>query len=571
MEDIDTSTGLGDLKSSFVGFREETAFTSKQQIFYNKGNEHSCINCFLVMRLDRNSQGGGVVKILWSYPHTPGAVLARYPNLGKFAMADAGTSSTVDQLSYTFVLTDSKGVREYGHTTVLVNGEAVVTLSPYPWCNFFYRLAYLFSTNGEGGSQKMIKALCKCSTPPSGGMFNTPLDLGMTFNRPYDRLCSFIDTAPLDMLVIFPNIDDLFSILTALLLEKHVIIVGPNFSIVSNVVMSLQALIAPFDWMHILIPILPTSLLDVLAAPPPYLVGILSSQLPFLRHIPIDSAVAVHLSADGVCAQVDHVNETQDHLPHSGTLSALRTGLAVLKMLHPKDQTVRDLCSLFLTYYASLFGEVVLKGGQGFVPKTRMSDRSRVFFEKLLCTQSFSILSEEVKKALNSENSTDWMDNVFIVAVVRGHPDVFSVQHAALVEEEKNGGGFVTKYGDCFGSKDNFNGFTAAVHGFGGHQLGVGNLLLRCFCSNWCGSCMSEEADDTVYSGRRMGPAILQKRFRSASGEMPVIEDLARTFPAVNAPSAGVAREFEVAVSNGAESSPTSTRYPTFRHADEDG
>ncbi|KAL7710117.1 DENN (AEX-3) domain/Stabilization of polarity axis [Lotmaria passim] len=569
MADVDVSAGFSELKASFVGYRKkETAFTSKQQIFYNKGNEHSCINCFLVMRLDRNSKGEEVVKILWSYPYTPNTVLVRYPNLGKFAMSNAGTSYTVEQLSYTFVLTDSKGVREYGHTTAFVNGEAVVVISPYPWCNFFYRIAYLFSTNGEEGGHTMIKALCKCSTPPSGGMFNTPLDLGMTFNRPYDRLCSFIDTAPLDMLVIFPNIDDLFSILTDLLLEKHIIIVGPNFSIVSNVVMSLQALIAPFDWMHILIPILPTSLLDVLAAPPPYLVGVLSAQLPHVRRVPVDSAVAVHLGSDGVCERVDYINETQDHLPHSGVFSALRTGLTILKMRHPKDQTVRDLCSLFLTYYASLFGEVVLKGDRGFVSNAKMSDQSRVFFEKLLCTQSFCILSEEVKKALDSENSTDWMDNEFIVAVVRAHPDIFAAQHAALVEEEKNGGGFVTKYGDCFGSKENFNGFTAVVHGFGGHQLGVGRLLLRCLCSKWCGPDISDDDDNALYSGRRMGQAILQKRFRSAAGEVPVIEELTETTPTVNGPTESGAREFEVSVSNAAESS--STRFPSLRAIEEE-
>ncbi|KAK7201309.1 denn domain-containing protein [Novymonas esmeraldas] len=552
---VDLSAQFQGSRSSFADYhKKETAFTSKSQVFYNKGNEHSCINCFLVMRLERHSSGEEVVKISWSYPYTPTAVLLRYPNLGKFAMANAGTSYTVDQLSYTFVLTDSKGVREYGHTTAFVNGEAVVTISPYPWCNFFYRLGYLFVTNGTEGGQKLVKALCKCPTPPSGGMFNTPLDLGLTFNRPYDRLCSFIDTAPLDMLVIFPNIDDLFSVLADLMLEKHVIIVGPNFSIVSNVVMSLQALVAPFDWMHILIPILPTSLLDVLAAPPPYLVGILTSQLPHVARVPLDAVVAVHLGPDGVCERVDYQNETRDRLPHSSIFSALRTGLSILRMRHPKDQTVRDLCSLFLTYYASLFGEIVLKGAHGYVRNERLSEKTHSFFEKLLCTQSFTILSEEVKKALDSANSNDWMDNEFIVAAVRGQSDVFPAHYEALVEEEKNGGGFIEKYEDCFGSKESFNGFTAAVHGFGGHQLGVGRLLMRCLCSHWCGPDLAEESDDNYYPGRRMGQAILQQqRYRAASSsaEAPVItsETMPMEMPSMHADPHNGAREFEVSIS----------------------
>lgn len=74
--------------------------------------------------------------------------MSLYPHLGRFALANAGTSYTADQLNYTFVLTNSNGMREYGHTTAFVNGEAVVAISPYPWCNFFYHLAYLYSCNG---------------------------------------------------------------------------------------------------------------------------------------------------------------------------------------------------------------------------------------------------------------------------------------------------------------------------------------------------------------------------------------------------------------------------------------
>lgn len=557
-----SSSALQEPASSSTSLRKkETTFATKSEIFYNAGNENSCLTCFLVMRLDESTTAGeGFVRLLWTYPYSAPAVLLHYPNLGKFAMANAGTSYTVDMLSYTFVLTDSKGIREHGHTTAFVNGEAIVAISPYPWCNFFYRLAYLFRTNGDEGGQHLVKALCKCQTPPSGGMFNTPLNLGMTFRRPYDRLCSFIDTSPLDMLMIFPDITVLFSLLADLLLEKHVIIAGPNFSLVATVVMSLQALIAPFDWMHILIPILPTSLLDVLAAPPPYLVGILTSQLKEIARIPLDSVVLVRLGSDGICQSVQYFNESKDYLPHSGQLSALRIGLNILKLRHPKDQTVRDLCSLFLTYYATLFGEVVLKGAGGYMRTKKLSQSSKIFFEKLLCTQSFNILSEEVKKILAS-NSMSWMDNEFIVATVRGHPDAFPEHYETLIKEESGGGGFIERYEDCFGSRETFSSFTAAVHGFGGHQLGVSRLLYRCLCSKWCGVDDNFE-DEGYYPGSRMGLAILQNRYRSTSSETPVIEDIAMETVPQNLSDEATTREFTVAFSQSSSpmaSAPSST------------
>lgn len=118
--------------------------------------------------------------------------------------------------------------------------------------------------------------------------------------------------------------------------------------------------------MHILIPILPSSLIDVLAAPPPYFVGMLYSQLHLLHNVDIDGIVLINLDIHGVCMRVEHHNETIDTLPYSGALSALRIGLNLLKYRHPRDQTVRDLCSLFMTYYASTFGEVVLQGAREF-------------------------------------------------------------------------------------------------------------------------------------------------------------------------------------------------------------
>ncbi|EPY43095.1 hypothetical protein AGDE_00828 [Angomonas deanei] len=423
-----------------------------------------------------------------------------YPNLGKFASANEATSHTVDELNYSFVLTDSSGMREYGHCSGSVNGEVLVVLSSYPWCNFFYRLMYLFRSNGDEG-RNIVKLLMNAKTPPSGASFVIP-SLDITFRRPYDRLCSFIDSSPIRMLTVFPNTDDLFSVLAALLLEKHIIVVGPNFSLVSNVIMSLQALISPFDWMHILIPIVPSSLIDVLAAPPPYLVGILTSQLPLLKAVPIESCIVVHIGNDAVCTNVQYVNEEADVLPHSGLFSAVRIGLNILKLRHPMDQTVSDLCSLFMTYYASLIGEVVLQGSVAYVKKSESQSRTTLrFFERLLTTQSFSILREEVSKSLQSAEY-EWLDNEFIVAAIRSHPEIFPSQYNYLIEEEKKGGGYVATHGDCFGSKETFNSVTAAIHGFGGHKLGVGRLFARCLCRRWFDNEFDEVDQATFYPGK---------------------------------------------------------------------
>ncbi|KEG15193.1 Suppression of tumorigenicity 5 [Trypanosoma grayi] len=442
-------------------------------LFSCSGHEGSCLLFFLILRKE-----GQAVEEVWSYPHTLEFVEAKYPMMTQFVFSSSGTSYSVEDLSHTFVLTDGHGVRVYGHCTVFVNGEAVVSLSPYPWCRFFTRLALLFRTNGYENGKKFVKALYGCPTPPSGGSFQTPSSILVLFQRPYDRLCPFIDTSPLDLLDIFSDTSTLFSVLADLLLEKHIIVVGPNFGIVSHVVMALQTLISPFDWMHILIPILPTSLLEVLAAPPPYLVGILTSQLPLVAKVPIEQYVMIYLGSSGICEGVHYHCEKKHTLPKSGAFSALRIGYSTLKMRDSRGHTVCDLCSLFLTYYASLLGDLGI-GGTIIGTFSQHSDKDLSFYEDLRSTQCFTTLVGAVREALADENNM-WLDNEFIVALVRGHPCVYPHQYQQLIREENKGGGYAVRYEYCFGGREEFTALSAAVHGFGGHRMGTGRLFCHC-------------------------------------------------------------------------------------------
>ncbi len=49
----------------------------------------------------------------------------------------------------------------------------------------------------------------------------------------------------------------------------------------SKAVECLTSLLAPFDWQHLLVPVLPESLLELVEAPTPYLIGILNPGQPF--------------------------------------------------------------------------------------------------------------------------------------------------------------------------------------------------------------------------------------------------------------------------------------------------
>jgi hypothetical protein len=57
---------------------------------------------------------------------------------------------------------------------------------------------------------------------------------------------------------------------------NQVIVTGHCLLGLSKAVECLTSLLAPFDWQHLLVPVLPESLLELVEAPTPYLIGILN-------------------------------------------------------------------------------------------------------------------------------------------------------------------------------------------------------------------------------------------------------------------------------------------------------
>ena len=66
-------------------------------------------------------------------------------------------------------------------------------------------------------------------------------------------------------------------LMTAVLLERNIVIVDDNLAYVTNIVMGLKTLIRPFNWCGSLVPIMPSGLQDTIFQPFSVLIGITSS------------------------------------------------------------------------------------------------------------------------------------------------------------------------------------------------------------------------------------------------------------------------------------------------------
>lgn len=70
------------------------------------------------------------------------------------------------------------------------------------------------------------------------------------------------------------SLDNMITMLSCVLLEKQVVVFCPTLGVLSGVVWSMAPLILPFIWQSVTFPVMPSSMLEFLDAPVPFIAGI---------------------------------------------------------------------------------------------------------------------------------------------------------------------------------------------------------------------------------------------------------------------------------------------------------
>ncbi|XP_075567890.1 DENN domain-containing protein 2B isoform X2 [Pelecanus crispus] len=120
--------------------------------------------------------------------------------------------------------------------------------------------------------------------------------------RPMDSRLEHVD---FECLFKCLSVRQIIRIFASLLLERRVIFVADKLSTLSSCSHAVVALLYPFSWQHTFIPVLPSSMIDIVCCPTPFLVGLLSSSLPKLKELPVEEALMVNLGSDRFIRQMD--------------------------------------------------------------------------------------------------------------------------------------------------------------------------------------------------------------------------------------------------------------------------
>jgi hypothetical protein len=111
--------------------------------------------------------------------------------------------------------------------------------------------------------------------------------------RPDDEICH--SDADLGVLFTVFGLNQIIPLFSACLEERRIVFSGSNISQVTSCCFALTMLLYPLKWQHIFIPVLPMKLIDYVAAPMPFIVGIHSSMLKKVNSMPTESLVIVNL------------------------------------------------------------------------------------------------------------------------------------------------------------------------------------------------------------------------------------------------------------------------------------
>ncbi|XP_060628560.2 DENN domain-containing protein 2C [Anolis sagrei] len=230
--------------------------------------------------------------------------------------------------------------------------------------------------------------------------------------RPLDSRLEHVD---FEYLFKCLSVSHLIQVCASLLLERRVIFVADSLSTLSKCGHAVVATLYPFTWQHTYIPVLPTSMIDIVCSPTPFLIGILSCSLPQLQDLPIEEVLIVDLCGDRFLQQVSDEGEILPHKLQAALIQILEERNDILsqeRTFTQGDVTLDSLVSeAFVRFFVEIVGHYSLhmhvteKGERVFqrepFRKSHTSRNVRHFLEIFMETQMFAgfIQDRELRKS----------------------------------------------------------------------------------------------------------------------------------------------------------------------------
>ncbi|KAJ3427250.1 denn domain-containing [Anaeramoeba flamelloides] len=285
-----------------------------------------------------------------------------------FCFADLKILKEHNQISvenYYFVLTDSQGFRNY----VLCQETFYNNSTPLELCVFITkhslflmfekllrRVAEIHKKYNKKKFEKILKNLYLKSVPEPGMDLKLSIPSDNNQNKlieyEFKHSNSLLGEYDLEHLFQIFDATKVTSILASILFERRIIFTSCSLKSITNVIQACLGLLQPFEWFHILIPVLPERLLDTCCAPMPYIIGIHETFLNKLDNIPIEKIVLANVdTGELIFDPVDLVC-----LPSRLTINLIKSVSIYLDKWHsdgifPRNEIVGEFLDFFIKIF----------------------------------------------------------------------------------------------------------------------------------------------------------------------------------------------------------------------------
>ena len=147
---------------------------------------------------------------------------------------------------------------------------------------------------------------------PDQGVTSVLYNIGrekLEFSRPPPEYLPYVPYSCLEYLFRSLRVHDVISLWSCLMIERKVLLISTQKSLLTNVALALTSLVYPFRWEQVLIPILPAPLKNYIETIFPYIIGVSPGMLTSDIEVPVD-AVQVDLDNGSI-----HLREPLPRLP----------------------------------------------------------------------------------------------------------------------------------------------------------------------------------------------------------------------------------------------------------------
>ncbi|KAL6757957.1 AEX-3 domain-containing protein [Haematococcus lacustris] len=161
---------------------------------------------------------------------------------------------------------------------------------------------------------------------------------------------------PLARLLWHVPMSAMMTLIASMLMERRIILVSQARDTVTAAVQAAAALLYPFKWHHIFLPMLPRSFKEYLAAPMPFLIGMPAQMLPLINGIPIDEVTLIDLDMGKCNPAPGSSRDDASMLPYRDQLEAALQAVHKNIRSPTEYETSPMIAGIMQQFFLKLFG-----------------------------------------------------------------------------------------------------------------------------------------------------------------------------------------------------------------------